>query len=64
MWRARSDRMPTIHVRVELSELEGGRTRMRMTSAFGTLQEMERLLEMGMEEGMIQALGQTDALLS
>ena len=38
-------------------------TRMTVTSQFASAEHMERFLEMGMEEGMGQALSQIDALL-
>jgi uncharacterized protein YndB with AHSA1/START domain len=37
-------------------------TRMTVTSQFASAEHMERFLEMGMEEGMGQALSQIDAL--
>jgi uncharacterized protein YndB with AHSA1/START domain len=41
---------------------EGG-TRMTVVSRFVDAEQMEKLIDMGMEEGMAQALGQIDALL-
>ncbi len=58
-----SENMPTSKVRVSLSEHEGG-TRMEMRSTFDSRDEMEKLLNMGAEEGMKQAVGQMDALLA
>jgi Fe2+ transport system protein FeoA len=50
-------------VRVTLDEhLEGG-TRMVIETTFPSTDAMERLLAMGMEEGMSLALGQIDDLL-
>jgi uncharacterized protein YndB with AHSA1/START domain len=55
--------MPTVTVRVTLDEhLEGG-TRMVIETTFPSTDAMERLLAMGMEEGMSLALGQIDDLL-
>jgi uncharacterized protein YndB with AHSA1/START domain len=45
-----------------LEAITGG-TRMTVTSQFASTEHMERFLEMGMEEGMSQALSQIDALL-
>jgi uncharacterized protein YndB with AHSA1/START domain len=54
--------MPTTHGRVEL-KAEGGVTRMILTSRWDSVDDMNRLLDMGMEEGMKLALGQMDGLL-
>ena len=45
-------------------EDSGGGTRMTTVSAFRTLEQLERMLAMGMEEGMKQASGQIDAILA
>jgi uncharacterized protein YndB with AHSA1/START domain len=42
----------------------GGRTRMTMTTAFQSLEQLEQMVQMGMEEGIRLALGQVDALLA
>ncbi|MDP9100571.1 MAG: SRPBCC domain-containing protein [Actinomycetota bacterium] len=55
--------MPTIKVLVELAETDSG-TRMTVTSRFGSVAEMERVVQMGMVEGMTAAMGQMDALLT
>ncbi|MEU7467409.1 SRPBCC domain-containing protein [Streptomyces sp. NPDC044984] len=55
--------MPTTSVRMTLTEHEGG-TRMELRSVFDTREQMEQLAEMGMVEGMSQAVGQMDALLA
>lgn len=54
--------MPTTTVRVLLTEHDGG-TRMELRSAYDSREQMERMLEMGMAEGLQQAVGQMDALL-
>ena len=56
--------MPTMIVRVALSELEDGVTTMLIETAFPTLAAMEKMIEMGMEEGMTLAVGQIDGLLN
>ena len=58
-----SDAMPTTTVRVTLAERDGG-TRMQLTSRFGSQEQMEQLLAMGMDEGIRQAVGQMDGLLA
>jgi uncharacterized protein YndB with AHSA1/START domain len=47
---------------VSLEKVDGG-TRMTVTSRFTDVNQMEKYLEMGMEEGMAGALSQLDALL-
>ena len=37
---------------------------MAIDSVFPSLEAMQRVLDMGMEEGMTQALGQIDAILA
>lgn len=55
--------MPTTTVRMTLTERDGG-TRMELRSVFDTREQMEQLAEMGMVEGMRQAIGQMDDLLA
>lgn len=50
-------------VSVTLEDL-GGRTRMTIQSTFASEEQMSMMLEMGMEEGMKEALGQVDDLLA
>lgn len=47
---------------VTLEDLDG-RTRMVMTTAFQSLEQLDQMVEMGMEAGIREALGQVDALL-
>jgi uncharacterized protein YndB with AHSA1/START domain len=54
--------MPVHAVRVRLTERDGG-TRMEMNSTFESREDMEKLVSMGMVEGLQQAVGQMDALL-
>ncbi|MEV5550892.1 SRPBCC domain-containing protein [Streptomyces sp. NPDC052309] len=54
--------MPTTTTRVRLTERDGG-TRMEIRSVFDSLEQMEQLTKMGMEEGLREAVGQMDALL-
>ncbi|MFJ8656857.1 SRPBCC domain-containing protein [Streptomyces rochei] len=55
--------MPTTATRVTLTERDGG-TRMEMLSVFGTRDQMEQLMKMGMEDGLREAAGQMDGLLA
>jgi uncharacterized protein YndB with AHSA1/START domain len=54
--------MPTMIIRVNIDEQAGG-TRMAIETTFPSLEAMEQLVAMGMEEGMALAVGQIDELL-
>lgn len=56
------DDMPSMSVRVRLAETDGG-TRMSIESVFRSQEDMEQILAMGAEEGMLAALGQIEGLL-
>jgi uncharacterized protein YndB with AHSA1/START domain len=58
-----NDEMPVIEVEVQLSE-RGDGTRMEIRSTYGSREEMDNLIEMGMLEGFRQSIGQIDALLA
>ena len=51
------------HAAVDLVETNGS-TRMTVVSTFVSAENFEKQLEMGMEEGMRQAMGQLDAILA
>lgn len=55
--------LPVSTVRMRLSEHAGG-TRMEMRSAFDSREQMEQLLNMGVVDGLTEAVGQMDALLA
>jgi uncharacterized protein YndB with AHSA1/START domain len=55
--------MPTTRAVVTLSEHWGG-TRMELRSRFESREQMDQLVEMGMVEGLQQAVGQMDGLLA
>ncbi|MDQ2621557.1 MAG: SRPBCC domain-containing protein [Actinomycetota bacterium] len=57
-----STEMPTMHMTATFEEADGT-TRMTVLTRFAALDQLEQVLEMGMEEGMKQALSQIDALL-
>jgi uncharacterized protein YndB with AHSA1/START domain len=59
-----NDEMPTGLMRVSIDDIGGGRTRMSIESWSPSLEVLEQLLAMGMEEGLTQALGQIDAILA
>jgi uncharacterized protein YndB with AHSA1/START domain len=58
------DAMPTGLMVLDIADREGGGVVMTITSTFPSLELMEEILAMGMEEGMVQAMGQIDAVLA
>jgi len=55
--------LPVTKMRVQLEAKGDGGTRMTIASTFPSRDAMEQLLEMGMDEGMREAVGQIDAIL-
>jgi uncharacterized protein YndB with AHSA1/START domain len=55
--------MGTSHAVMRL-EAVGNRTRMTLVSTFDSADALEKVLAMGMEEGMKQAMGQIDGILA
>lgn len=55
--------MPKIAVVVTFEAIEGG-ARMTTVSRFASVEQLDQLVAMGMEEGMRGAMGQIDALLA
>jgi uncharacterized protein YndB with AHSA1/START domain len=55
--------MPSTSVRMELTAHDGG-TRMVLRSVFDSVEQMEQMVSMGMVEGLQEAVGQMDALLT
>jgi uncharacterized protein YndB with AHSA1/START domain len=55
--------MPAHSVTVRLTERDGG-TRMEMRSTFESREDMDQLVDMGMVEGLQEAIAQMDALLT
>lgn len=60
---APSSEMPTMVMRVEITDGPGGVT-MTIQARFPSVDAMEQLLGMGMEEGLREAAGQVDAVLA
>ncbi len=56
--------MPTVATTVTLGERPGGGTTMQILTTFPTVEAMEQILAMGVEQGLSEALGQLDALLA
>ena len=59
-----NDAMPTMTMVVTLTESDGGGTLMTIETQFPSLQAMEQLVSMGMEEGMAAAIGQIAKILA
>ena len=58
------DELPQTTTRVELTSPADGKTTMVIESRFPSLEAMEQLVAMGVEEGMKAALGQIDDILA
>jgi uncharacterized protein YndB with AHSA1/START domain len=59
-----NDAFPITAMVVTLAERAGGGTVMTIESRFSSLQGMEQVLSMGMEEGITAAIGQIPAILA
>jgi len=55
---------PTTVMVANIEEASGGGTDMAITSTVPSKENMQEMLNMGMEEGLAEALGQIDALLA
>lgn len=55
--------LPTSVTSFVFEETEGG-SRMTSTTTFGSLDELEKLVGMGMEEGLVLAMGQIDEIVA
>jgi uncharacterized protein YndB with AHSA1/START domain len=56
--------MPVTGMRVTLEDREGGGVVMTMVSTFPSIEALDQMLAMGMEEGLTLAMGQIDAILA
>ena len=56
--------LPTTEMDVRIDDRVGGGVRITILSSFPSLEALEQLLQMGMEEGLKAAMGQIDALLA
>ena len=54
---------PTMHGVMTLDDI-GGKTRMTTMTEFVSTEQLEQMLAMGLEEGMVDAIGQIDAVLA
>jgi uncharacterized protein YndB with AHSA1/START domain len=59
-----NDELPRSKGRVSIEPIGAGRTQMRIESRFPSAEAMERLVAMGMEQGLTEAVGQIDAILA
>ena len=55
--------LPTGQMRMRLTEEDGG-TRMELVSIHATVEDLQKVLDMGQAEGMRQAIDQMDAILA
>jgi len=55
--------LPSMRMQFVFEETAGG-SRVTTTTSFDSVADLERLLEMGMEEGLREAMGQMDAVLA
>jgi uncharacterized protein YndB with AHSA1/START domain len=58
-----NDALPTSQSKVTIAAADRGTTRMTITATFPSEEAMDQLIQMGMEEGLRLAVGQTDDLL-
>ena len=56
--------MGETHAVVILEEVEAGRTRMTVASSFESAEQLQQMIEMGMEEGLKEAMGQNAEILA
>ncbi|MEO6318353.1 MAG: SRPBCC domain-containing protein [Acidimicrobiales bacterium] len=61
---AKNEELPTTRMTMTLTERAGGGTLMVMHSQFASLEAMEQLVAMGMEEGLKEALSQIAGILA
>jgi uncharacterized protein YndB with AHSA1/START domain len=61
---AENTEMPRSTTAVSIADAGDGTTRMTIESRWDSAEDMARVLEMGMEEGIREAIGQIDALLA
>ena len=59
-----NDGLPVMTMRLDLVERTGGGATMTIVARFASVEDMERILTMGMEEGMTAALNQVEGILA
>jgi uncharacterized protein YndB with AHSA1/START domain len=58
-----NDELPTMTMRLDLVERTGGGATKTIVTRFASVEDMERILAMGMEEGMTAAMNQIEEVL-
>jgi uncharacterized protein YndB with AHSA1/START domain len=58
-----STEMPSMAMRFDVIDLGSGKAQLRLVTTFPSVEAMEQMVAMGMDEGMTEAAGQIDALL-
>lgn len=58
------DGMGVTSMRLHIADRPGGGVVMTLVSSFSSLESLQQMMEMGMEEGLREAMGQIDALLA
>lgn len=58
-----NDALPTAQFTVTFAELPRGATRVLIEARFPSREAMDQMIEMGMEEGLVGAMSQIDAIL-
>ena len=59
-----NDELPVTTMRLELAERAGGGTTMTIVTRFASVEDMERIIAMGMEEGITAAINQMEGILA
>ena len=59
-----NDEMPVMTMRLDLTERTGGGATMSIETRFASVEDMERILAMGMEEGITAAINQMEGILA
>ncbi len=58
-----NDQMPVMTMRLDLTDRAGGGTTMTIVTQFPSVDDMQRILDMGMEEGITAAVNQMEGIL-
>ncbi|HEY5110536.1 MAG TPA: SRPBCC domain-containing protein [Acidimicrobiales bacterium] len=59
-----NDDLPVSTMRLDLTERAGGGTTMTIVTRFPSVDDMQRILDMGMEEGITAAINQMEGILA
>ncbi|MFP5342397.1 MAG: SRPBCC domain-containing protein [Candidatus Limnocylindria bacterium] len=59
-----NDELARAEGRVTIEPIDGGRTRMTIESRYPTPEALQQVLDMGMEQGIVEAVGQIEAILA